>query len=838
MTTTAKIRDMFKGLFSIDDTGVKHAELDETYGRYRLSEHLLPAAYDEELGCYLCRDNTVGFLFECYPKPLVGEETIRGLQELFSSVFFPPQTVIQVTLWADDNLLPFSRRFQDLRKAGDGNFCNDVSEHWTSTMVEFLTGHRRNGALDTMQVPFRNFRLFFSCKLPYDTRTYRDKQAEISIILKNFKTSLEASYFFPEAMEPQHYIQVLDLMYNPNHDASVPTSYDPNQYIFRQVVSADTELAIGRKHVSYDGVHGKALTVKQFPEEVSVMDAVNFIGNVSRNELQITCPFILTMNLFIHTDKLKDGHMQKSEFLYKQKAASSLSVMLTKKQDESKWLIEKLVDGNRMMKGYVVWWLYHDDLDCINKNAQILRSLLSTKEYRIQEEIRTVNMGLMLAATPLNASFEIEDRLLKRSVSMFDFNAAHLTPCQGDWKGTGTPIIPFLSARGQAQFINVFDGSEGYNVVVAARTGSGKSFLIEHVVFSYYTLHDVSNIWVIDIGESYKIPCELVGGSYIDMRDDSDIVLNPFSDCDSLQDDIELLVRLYAKMAKPTEAANDTEKAVIEEAIKAAFDRRGRDTIVDDVIDELNRIAGSTSARAIAAEDPKRHAASVVATNLYRWSSQGSYGRFFNGRNSIDLSNKLVVLELKNLANREDLRNVVLMVLFYHMYRIIYVDDDRSKHKIIVFDEAHQFLGDPQVAKFIERLYRTLRKHSGSAITITQGLNDFYVNEGTRELLFQAAYWVLLPQKQESLELLRSESKISLSDYEFEQLTRLRTVKGQYSELFFFTPFGRGVGRLIVPKDLYWIYTTDPDEVSKRGRLIGELGLARGIKKCVELYGG
>jgi conjugal transfer ATP-binding protein TraC len=599
------------------------------------------------------------------------------------------------------------------------------------------------------------------------------------------------------------------------------------------VVSADTDLVVGKRHVSYGGVHGKALTIKQFPEEVSIVDVSNFIGNISRNELQITCPFFLTLNLFVHGDKLKDVHKQKSEFLYKQKAASSLSVMLTKKQEESKWAIEKLVDGHRMLKGYLVWWLYHDDLERVNKNAQVLRSLLSMKEYKLQEEIRTVNMGLMLSASPMNASYEMEERLLKRSVTMFDFNAANLSPCQADWKGTGTPLIPFLSARGQAQFIDFFDGSEGYNAIVAARTGSGKSFLIEHVLFSYYTLHDVSNIWVIDIGESYKLPCTLVGGSYIDMSDDSDLVLNPFSDCDNLQGDIELLVRLYAKMAKPTETANDTEKAVIEEAIKAAFDGHGRATIVDDVIDELNAIAGAAGVEA-----PKKHAASVIATNLYRWGSQGSYGRFFNGRNSIDLSHKLVVLELKNLANREDLRNVVLMVLFYHMYRVIYVDDDRSKRKIIVFDEAHQFLGDPQVSRFVERLYRTLRKHAGSAITITQGLNDFYANEGTREILFQAAYWILLPQKQESLELLRSESKLSLSDYEFEQLTRLRTVKGQYSELFFFTPYGRGVGRLLVPKELYWVYTTDPAEVSKRADLINQYGLDAGIRKCAELYGG
>jgi conjugal transfer ATP-binding protein TraC len=121
-------------------------------------------------------------------------------------------------------------------------------------------------------------------------------------------------------------------------------------------------------------------------------------------------------------------------------------------------------------------------------------------------------------------------------------------------------------------------------------------------------------------------------------------------------------------------------------------------------------------------------------------------------------------------------------------------------------------------------------------MTITQGVHDYYKNEHTRELLFQSAYWILGPQKPESLNMLRQEKQIVISDHEFDLITGLKTIQGQYSEMFLFTPFGRGISRLRVPGEHYWIYTTKADEVARRTELIKQYGIEKGIQKCVELY--
>ena len=817
------------GFLNVKD-GLERKEISEMMIGKPISDYLLPAAYDEELKCYLCRDNTIGFLFECFPKPVAGEDTIRILQGLYSSMYIPENSIIQVSLWASDYIEPFIKRFESLRNSGP--MGDDVSR-WLKAITDFHIKQKREGTSPEVPVPLRNFRLFFSFKLPMGVKDYNTKTKDIELIYSNIKSALDTANFYPNVVTPEDYLKVIFLMLNPNHDTAIMPEYDPDSYIYKQVVHADSDTRVQRNFTKYDSVYGKAITVKHFPEEVSISDGLVFTGDNLRNEVQITCPFIVTLTLLKMGDKLKRALEQKAEFLYKQKLASSMSVKLQMKQDESQWVIEKLVDGNTIMKGFVTWWLYHDKADVVQKNAQTLKYLLDIKGFKLQEEIYSMNLSLLLyGSLPMNASHEADQVLLKRGRTMFDFNAAHLSPVQAEWKGTGTPAVLFKSRKGQIQCFNLFDGSEGFNAIIAGQTGAGKSLATLDIINSYLSVPSISNIWIIDVGESYKELCRKMNGLYLDFREDGDFVINPFSDCTDLREDMDLFIALISKMAKPTENVNDTEKAVIEEAIRLTFLEYGNETNIDRLIETLQTMATNSDG-----EFPKKNAATVIATNLFRWSTQGSYGKYFNGKNNIDLGHKMVVLELKNLSHREDLRNVVLMVIFYHISKVIYIDDDKSKKKLLIFDEAWQFFDDYKIAKFIEKAYRTFRKHGSAAVTVTQAVDDFYKNESTREIMFQASNWLLLKQKPESINRLRREERVILNDHEFEALENIRTVKGKYSEIFFVTPMGRGIGRLIVPPSLYWIYTTDAAEVSKRKDMIEQFGSEEGIEKCIETCG-
>lgn len=819
-------------------------EIERAWDRERISDYIMIEAYDPETGLFLTRDDYVCSVMECYPKIMPGEETIQTLIDVYSGTLLPQKSVVQVMLLADTYIEPLLDSFVGIRKKNvksnieddsdeEGQIKSNIDESsdvWLKDYSDFLLKRKYQQISDVIEVPTRNFRLFVTYKVPCTPEEYRQRREHYVMLHRNIKTMLEASYFFPAELNPAKYIKLMSILINPSHDPTFNEHYSPDQPVYEQVVDGDNGIFIGKDYIKFDDFYGKCVTIKGFSSTVTFGDVINFAGDLFKNKLQINTPFFLNFNAIVPDDKVLMDIYKKVELLDRQKAASSLSTKLLQRQEEASWIMKKIENKSRIVKGYLTWFVWSPELEEVNKAAQSIKTILNIRGYKGQEELASVNLLLFLQSLPGNANEEIITKYCKRARTMFDFNAAHLTPVQGDWKGTGTPVVPFVSRRGQIMFFNFFDGSEGYNACIAARTGSGKSFLTNHIVSAYYSMPDVSNIWIVDVGESYKATALLKNGEYMDFNDEADIQINPFvlTNEEQFQNDIDILLKIVGKMAKPTEMLNDTEKAILEFAMQNAFSKYRQHTTIDSIVEELNLIVRENP------DEIKRDTAALLATNLYRWTSQGAYGKFVNRGFNVNLFNKLTVLELRHLKQKPDLKSVVLMLLFYAIIKIVILDDDRTKKKLLIFDEAWQFLDDLQTAKFIEEAYRTFRKHGASIISITQGVQDFYKNEATQAMFFQASYILLLAQKPENIQILKKEEKLVLSEYDYQVLNSLRTVKGAYSEIFFITPLGRGVGRLIVPPLSYWQYTSDAKDVSLRTQMIEKYGIAEGLRKCVE----
>ncbi len=811
------------------EKGLTKEEVERTWGRESFSHYLTVEAYDPETNLYLTCDGYVCGIFECFPKIMVGEESIQCFIDLYAGTVLPQKSIVQTILIGDTYVEPLINKFVNLRYSR-GTEIDPTAKVWLEDYSRFILENKFKEISDVIEVPTRNFRLFVVYKIPCSPEEYKSRPYYYSQIHRSVKNSLESNYFFPIEILPEQYIKLMYTLINPAYDPNFREYYDPHLPIYNQIVEGNNIIKIGRDYIVLGDCYGKAITVKAYPSSVAFTDTITFMGDIMKNKLQIHTPFMLTANFIIPDEKVLINLYKKIEFLDRQKAASSLSAKLLQRQEEAAWIMKNIEEKKRLVQGYLSWWIFSPDLDSVNKCAQTIKSILNLRGYKGQEELGSVNLLLFSQALPGNASEEVIYKVVKRAKTMFDFNAANLTPVTGDWKGTGTPVVPFISRRGQIMFFNFFDGSEGYNACIAARTGSGKSFLTNHIVSAYHSLPDVSNIWIIDVGESYKATALLKGGTYIDFSEEADIQINPFTLTSeaSFNEDFDIILKIVSKMAKPTEGVNDTEKAILDFAIRNAFSKYGKNTNVDRIVEELNVIAAEST------EDIKKDTASLLATNLYRWTTAGTYGKFVNRGTNINVFNKLTILELRHLKQKPDLKTVMLMLIFYAVIKVVMLDDDRTKKKILIFDEAWQFLDDLQTAKFIEEAYRTFRKHGACIISITQGIQDFYQNPHTKAMFFQASYVLLLAQKPENIQLLKKEEHLVLSEYEYQLLNSLRTVKGVYSEIFFITPVGRGVGRLIVPPLSYWQYTSDANDVALRTKMIEQYGVEEGLKKCVE----
>jgi conjugal transfer ATP-binding protein TraC len=212
-------------------------------------------------------------------------------------------------------------------------------------------------------------------------------------------------------------------------------------------------------------------------------------------------------------------------------------------------------------------------------------------------------------------------------------------------------------------------------------------------------------------------------------------------------------------------------------------------------------------------EDTDRRVADM-GHQLFAFSSAGEYGRFFNGDNNVNFNNSLACLELEELNGRSHLQQVVLLILIYQIQQAMYLGD-RDQRKILIIDEAWDLLSKGNIAKFIETGYRRFRKYNGAAITITQSLNDLYNSPSGVAIAENSANLFLLYQKPETIESIKRQNRLMIGEGGYTFLKSVHTVTGQYSEIFFVTSYGVGIGRLLVDKYTKLLYSTHPDDMKK-----------------------
>ena len=385
---------------------------------------------------------------------------------------------------------------------------------------------------------------------------------------------------------------------------------------------------------------------------------------------------------------------------------------------------------------------------------------------------------------------------LFRYKTMATRHAAVLMPLFSDWRGTGTPTLNYISRNGQLMNIDLFDSNTNYNCVIAASSGAGKSFSVNNIISNYLSIG--GKAWVIDVGRSYLKLCENYGGDFVHFGPDSNICLNPFEIVRDVEDESDMIMGLLAAMAAPNETLSDFQMQEMLKTLLELWEKLGHELKIDDIQAEL-----------LKHEDSRIR---DVGSQLFAFTSKGPYGKFFNGKNNVSFQNRFTVLELDDLQGREHLMQVVLLQLIFQIQQDMYLGS-RDRPKLTIIDEAWSLLSNGNVGKFIEHGFRRFRKYMGSAIVVTQSVRDLAESSVGRAIVENSSNMYLMKQKGEAIDALKEKKLLPIADGAYELLKTVHTATGAYSETFFITEFGQGIGRLIVDPYQLLLYSTNPKDV-------------------------
>lgn len=416
-------------------------------------------------------------------------------------------------------------------------------------------------------------------------------------------------------------------------------------------------------------------------------------------------------------------------------------------------------------------------------------------------------------------------------------NAADMVPLVGTACGSpsGVPFA-FSEPLRTLERINVYDRShENHSMVLTGKSGKGKTHAA-NVLLSRHIAHG-TRAFVVDRAGHFEVLTRLLeGAQHITIgAEDTNFAINPWDVADPSnvsQEKIGFLLSLHATIMGD-EGLTMSERSHLGAAIRQVYLRSCLPTeptepcesaLRDELELRADEHAGSAPEMALELRN--------MATRLGEFCGEGSYAYLMDRKTSVPTDAPLVVFDTRRVP--KDVLPAVTFAIAEFVKRRVEIHAAECEEaaarpdaplfagrSILMIDECWALLETADTGTFLNELARRAR-HLGMCLLVSsQALSDFDTEHG-RALLRNCTQQIHLAQEAAEIPFIQETAR--LSDEEAALLARLRTVKGQFSEMFWINGTrGRGKVSLRLGPSEYWAFTSDPHrDVPRRNQAIAE----------------
>lgn len=286
------------------------------------------------------------------------------------------------------------------------------------------------------------------------------------------------------------------------------------------------------------------------------------------------------------------------------------------------------------------------------------------------------------------------------------------------------------------------------NSIVFAQSGSGKSYTTKVEILRQ--LMQGTKTIVIDPEREYKNLSKSVNGTYVKLSAKSDEKINPFDlattshTIDDLSEHVQDLMEVISLMTGGLDAR---EEAAVDKAILKIYKENvDSPPQLEDLYEELNNMGRMT-----------------LCKRLEKYIS-GSMAGVFNCQTNIELNNRLIVFDIKDMPNNQ--RQIMMMIIANFVQNTVKAKPEK---RLLVIDEGWLLLEHEESARFVSGLVRRARKYYLGVSIISQQANDFLSSSHGRAIASQSSLRILM--KQDSTTIEKVVSEFHLSEYEQNYLT-------------------------------------------------------------------
>ena len=441
------------------------------------------------------------------------------------------------------------------------------------------------------------------------------------------------------------------------------------------------------------------------------------------------------------------------------------------------------------------------------KSKEELESICETVQTIGKRNSCTIDVHYLKQREALNTALPIGVRqvetmrtMLTQSLAvLMPFNVQELNDIGGNYYGMNQ-VSKNINIGNRKKLING-------NGFIFGVPGSGKSFFAKQEMGSVF-LNTKDDVIIVDPMNEYFDIAETFHGAVVNMSTYTDNYINPLAidvwDLDlndskgMIREKGEFMLGLCEQcMGDPL---NSRQKSIIDRCVRKLY--------MDIARNEPNKygiekyIPLMTDFYELLLEQPEEEAKDIaLSLELF---VNGSLN-IFNHQTNVDIDNRFIVYGIRDLGS--ELSPITMLVMMENIQNRIMENAKKGKATWLYLDEFHVLLNREYSAKYLQQLWKKVRKQGGLCTGITQNILDLLQNYVATTMLANSEFVAIL--KQANTDSAKLAEVIGISD------AQLRFVMNSMS--------GMGLlkcGNVVIPfdntiskdTDLYRLYNTNLHE--------------------------
>ncbi|MDD3417684.1 MAG: DUF87 domain-containing protein [Lachnospiraceae bacterium] len=434
-----------------------------------------------------------------------------------------------------------------------------------------------------------------------------------------------------------------------------------------------------------------------------------------------------------------------------------------------------------------------------------LESISETVETIGKRNSCTIDVHYLKQREALNTALPIGVRqvetmrtLLTQSLAvLMPFNVQELNDSSGIYYGINQ-VSKNINVGNRKKLING-------NGFVFGVPGSGKSFFCKMAMGSVFLSSD-DDIIVIDPMNEYFDVAQTYGGTVVNMSTYTDNYVNPLDmDVWNLdQNDTKGWVREKGEFMLGLceqcmgDSLNSRQKSIIDRCVRKMYldIARSREKYIPVMSDFYKLLM----------EQPEVEAKDIaLSLELF---VNGSLN-IFNHQSNVDSDNRFTVYGIRDLG--AELSPITMLVMMESIQQRIVENGKKGKATWLYIDEFHVLLNSEYSAKYLQQLWKKVRKQGGLCTGITQNVVDLLQNYTATTMLANSEFVVLL--KQANTDSSRMAEVIGVSEAQLRFVTNSSSGMGLIKFGSAVIPFDNQISK---ETDLYKLYNTNIHEIAEQ----------------------